>query len=211
MRPPPKESPYPDRVMSKLYFTFSAMNAGKSAILLQAAHNYRERGLTVMLWTSGHHAAPDDPTKGAIESRIGLSAPAHIFHDGIDLFAAVGAQHKQTPLDAVFFDEAQFLTEKQVWQLARLGDDLEIPVLCYGIRTDFKGALFEGAATLLAIADDLREARTICHCGRKATMNLRRDKSGAAVSRGAQVGVEKTDYVSMCRKHWRAALDDKTA
>lgn len=192
--------------MSKLYFTYSAMNAGKSAILLQAAHNYRECGMEVMLWTSVHHA--EDPTAeaGEIESRIGLRARAHAFRDDVDLFATIRDHGTSNKVDAVFVDEAQFLTPDQVWQLARVGDDLGLPVLCYGLRTDFQGVLFPGSAALLAIADDLREARTICHCGKKATMNLRRDKDGAAVTTGAQVGVEKSDYKSLCRKHWREAL-----
>lgn len=192
--------------MSKLYFTYSAMNAGKSAILLQAAHNYRECGMEVMLWTSAHQASGPESVKGKIESRIGLSADAHAFGDQSDLFAEIDRQKAAGPLDAVFVDEAQFLSRDQVWQLSRVGDELGLPVLCYGLRTDFQGELFPGSAALLAIADDLREARTICHCGRKATMNLRRDKTGAAVTTGAQVGVEKSDYQSLCRLHWREAL-----
>ena len=169
------------------------MNAGKSAILLQAAHNYRERGMEVMLWTSGHHGENALAEFGEIQSRIGLRAPAHLFRAGTDMFAAIARQHGRQPLAAVFLDEAQFLTRAQVWQLARVGDELGLPVLCYGLRTDFKGELFEGAAALLAIADDLREARTICHCGRKATMSLRQDAAGDAVKEGAQIGVAKTD------------------
>ncbi|WP_203290666.1 thymidine kinase [Maricaulis parjimensis] len=192
--------------MSKLYFTYAAMNAGKSAILLQAAHNYRERGMEVMLWTSGHHASGPEADMAEIESRIGLRAPAHVFRDGTDLYAAMMQQKGSARLDAVFLDEAQFLTRDQVWQLARVVDELNIPVLCYGLRTDFQGVLFEGAAELLAIADDLREARTICHCGRKATMVLRRTADGQAVTEGDQVGVEKTDYISLCRQHWREAV-----
>ncbi len=193
--------------MSKLYFTYSAMNAGKSAILLQAAHNYGECGMAVMLWTSVHHAPSAGAQTGEIESRIGLKAPAQLFRPKTDMFAAIAARQASGPLDAVFVDEAQFLTREHVWQLARVGDELGLPVLCYGLRTDFQGHLFEGAAELLAIADDLREARTICHCGRKATMNLRHDAKGAAVTEGAQVGVAKTDYESLCRKHWRERLD----
>ena len=192
--------------MSKLYFTYSAMNAGKSAILLQAAHNYRERGMEVMLWTSGHYGADAKATMGEIQSRIGLSQPAHLYRADTDLYAAIGAQKQAGPLDAVFLDEAQFLTKDQVWQLARIGDDLGLPVLCYGLRTDFQGELFEGAAALLAIADSLREARTICHCGRKATMTARMDETGKALTEGAQVSVGKEVYVSLCRKHWEDAL-----
>ena len=170
--------------MSKLYFTYSAMNAGKSAILLQAAHNYGERGMEVMLWTSVLHATTPGEAMGQIESRIGLRAPAHIYADGTDLFVAIEARQ----------------------QAARVVDDLGLPVLCYGLRTDFRGALFPGSAELLALADHLREVRTVCHCGRKATMNLRRQPDGRAVAEGEQVAVEKSDYVSLCRKHFFEAL-----
>jgi thymidine kinase len=188
--------------MGKLYFTYSAMNAGKSAILLQAAHNYGEQGMKVMLWTSEHNEGASGTDIGEIESRIGLNAPAHIYRQATDMFAQISTFRDSQGLDAVFVDEAQFLTREQVWQLAKVGDELGIPVLCYGLRTDFQGKLFEGAAELLAIADDLREARTICHCGRKATMNLRFDASGDAVTEGVQVGVTKANYISLCRKHW---------
>ncbi len=192
--------------MSKLYFTYSAMNAGKSAILLQAAHNYGERGMSAMLWTSVHHAADPGARTGQIESRIGLKTPARIFAPETDLFAAIKAQAGAAALDAVFFDEAQFLTASQVRDLARVVDVLGLPVLCYGLRTDFRGALFPGSAELLALADHLREVRTVCHCGRKATMNLRRQPDGRAVAEGEQVAVEKADYVSLCRKHFFEAL-----
>lgn len=195
--------------MSKLYFTYSAMNAGKSAILLQAAYNYRECGMEVMLWTSGHHSDDETATMGEIESRIGLRAPAHLFRKETNVFEAISAHHTQSKISAVFLDEAQFLTRDQVWQLAKIGDDLRLPVLCYGLRTDFQGELFEGAAALLAIADNLREARTICHCGKKATMTARLDEKGQAMSDGAQVSVGKEVYVSLCRKHWLEALGRK--
>lgn len=192
--------------MSKLYFTYSAMNAGKSAILLQAAYNYRERGMEVMLWTSGHYGVAPSAETGEIESRIGLRADAHLFRTHTNLYDAIAAQHADTPLSAIFFDEAQFLTKDQVWQLARIGDRLRLPVLCYGLRTDFQGELFEGSASLLAVADDLREARTICHCGKKATMTARMDEDGNALTEGAQVSVGKEVYVSLCRYHWEEAL-----
>lgn len=192
--------------MSKLYFTFSAMNAGKSAILLQAAYNYRERGMQVMLWTSGHYGADPDARMGEIVSRIGLQADAHLYRGDTDMFTAIEAQKASDGLDAVFVDEAQFLTRDQVWQLAHVGDQLNIPVLCYGLRTDFQGELFEGSASLLAIADNLREARTICHCGRKATMTARMDEAGNALTEGAQVSVGKEVYVSLCRRHWEESL-----
>ncbi|MAI91886.1 thymidine kinase [Ponticaulis sp.] len=191
--------------MSKLYFTFSAMNAGKSAILLQAAYNYRERGMEVMLWTSGHHGEADAES-GSIHSRIGLEAEAHLFRGDTDLFTRIETQKREGPLHAIFIDEAQFLTKDQVWQLARAGDQLGLPVLCYGLRTDFQGELFEGSAALLALADDLREARTICHCGRKATMTARLDEQGEALREGDQVSVAKGKYVSLCRQHWEAAV-----
>ncbi len=187
--------------MSKLYFTYSAMNAGKSAILLQAAYNYGERGMSVMLWTSGHHGS-ENAESGKIESRIGLEAEAHLFRSETDLYSAISKRAEDAPLHAIFVDEAQFLNEDQVWQLARVGDEMRLPVLCYGLRTDFQGELFEGAAALLAIADDLREARTICHCGRKATMTARLDENGNAIREGDQVSVAKGIYVSLCRQHW---------
>ena len=196
--------------MSKLYFTYSAMNAGKSAILLQAAYNYGERGMTVMLWTSGHHGHEGE-SKGLIESRIGLEAEACLFSADTDLFAEIKHTADAGPLHAVFVDEAQFLTEDQVWQLARVGDELGLPVLCYGLRTDFQGELFEGAAALLAIADDLREARTICHCGRKAIMTARLDENGNAIREGDQVSVAKGIYVSLCRQHWNEKVRDPSS
>lgn len=192
--------------MSKLYFTYSAMNAGKSALLLQAAYNYREQGMDVMLWTSGHHGTSPDAQIGQIESRIGLQAEAHLYRVQTDIYSAVEAYVAETKLHSIFVDEAQFLTKAQVWQLARVADHFDVPVLCYGLRTDFQGELFEGSATLLAIADDLREARTICFCGKKATMTARMDSSGRVVSEGQQVNVEKTEYVSFCRYHWEEAL-----
>ena len=192
--------------MSKLYFTYAAMNAGKSAILLQAAHNYRERGMEVSLWTSANHADTHGADAGVIESRIGLTAPARIFRPDTDLLAALAEHKAASALDAVFIDEAQFLSEAQVGQLTQVCDALHVPVLCYGLRTDFQGKLFDGAAALLALADDLREVRTICHCGRKATMNLRTDAAGAPVREGDQVRLEKSRYVALCRKHFREAL-----
>ncbi len=197
--------------MAKLYFTYSAMNAGKSTTLLQAAHNYRERGMAVMLWTSHHHGAGPSAVMGKIESRIGLDAPAQLFRPGLDLFAEINAAHAASSFDAILFDEAQFLTQGQVRQLARVCDDLGLPVLCYGLRTDFQGQLFEGSGELLALADDLREVRTLCHCGRKATMNLRVDASGKAIRDGDQLAVEKGSYVSLCRQHWREAMAEQGA
>ena len=186
--------------MAKLYFSYSAMNAGKSTVLLQASHNYRERGMHTLLLTSSFD---DRQGKGRIASRIGLDMEADLFHPDTDLHAYVLDQHAQNPVDCVFIDEAQFLTEEQVWQLARIGDETGIPVMCYGLRTDFQGKLFPGSAALLAIADDLREIRTICWCGRKATMVVRLDADGKPVEEGDQVFVGGNEsYVSLCRRHW---------
>lgn len=192
--------------MSKLYFTFSAMNAGKSTLLLQAAYNYRERGMQVMLWTASHYGVEPDAETGQIASRIGLEAEACLFRATTDIYRAVAEQNEAEKIDAVFVDEAQFLTEDQVWQLAEISDALAIPILCYGLRTDFQGQLFEGSAALLAIADNLKEVKTICHCGRKATMTARLDEDGKIVTAGAQVGIAKNVYVSLCRKHWKEAI-----
>lgn len=185
--------------MAKLYFSYAAMNAGKSTLLLQASHNYRERGMHTLLFTSALYA--DDPA-GAISSRLGVASDAHLFAEGDDLFANVAAQHAKTHVSAVFVDEAQFLSPDQVWQLARVADRLNIPVLAYGLRTDFLGELFPGSAALLAIADSLREVRTICHCGAKATMVMRRDPEGHAATTGDQISIEKSIYLSLCRRHW---------
>ena len=187
--------------MAKLYFTYSAMNAGKSTILLQSAYNYRERGMQVMLWTSGHYREGESETAD-ICSRIGLKAEAYLYRDGLNLFELISARMNEGPLNAVFVDEAQFLEGEQVWQLAHVADRLGVPVMCYGQRTDFQGKLFAGSAALLAIADQIREVRTICHCGRKATMTARMDSGGRALIEGAQVDVEKAQYVSLCRQHW---------
>jgi len=187
--------------MAKLYFTYSAMNAGKSTILLQSAYNYRERGMQVMLWTSGHYREGESETAD-ICSRIGLKAEAYLYRDELNLFDLISARMNEGPLNAVFVDEAQFLEGEQVWQLAHVADRLGVPVMCYGLRTDFQGKLFAGSAALLAIADQIREVRTICHCGRKATMTARMDSGGRALIEGAQVDVEKAQYVSLCRQHW---------
>ncbi len=190
--------------MAKLYFYYASMNAGKSTTLLQADFNYRERGMATMLWT----AALDDRGGGkAIESRIGLHANAHRFDAGTDLWEHIAAAHHAQSLACVLVDEAQFLTEAQVWQLARVADDANLPVLCYGLRTDFRGELFPGAKVLLGIADALVELKAVCHCGRKSTMNLRVDARGAAVSEGAQTEIGGNDrYIALCRKHFVEAL-----
>lgn len=191
-------------MMAKLYFYYASMNAGKSAALLQANFNYLERGMRTMLWTA---AVDDRGGERAIESRIGLHAEAHRFAPDTDLHASVVALHAAGPLSCVLVDEAQFLTSEQAWQCARLADEASIPVLCYGLRTDFRGELFPGSAVLLGIADALVELKAVCHCGRKATMNLRLDAEGTPVSEGAQTEIGGNDrYVALCRKHFTEAL-----
>ncbi|MEQ9505064.1 MAG: thymidine kinase [Hyphomonas sp.] len=189
--------------MAKLYFSYAAMNAGKSTLLLQAAYNYRERGMEVLLLTSALYR---DAADGQISSRIGISAEATLYTQDTDLFALIRERISAGRIDAVFVDEAQFLTKAQAWQLARVADHLGPPVLAYGLRTDFRGELFEGSAALLAIADNLREVRTICECGRKATMVVRLGPDGKALTEGDQISIEKTTYVSLCRRHWEERM-----
>lgn len=189
--------------MAKLYFYYASMNAGKSTTLLQADFNYRERGMTTMVWT----AELDTRSEGLVRSRIGLESGAHLYTPETDLKTDVLAAHRDAPLDCIMIDEAQFLTERQVWQLAALADEHGIPVLCYGLRTDFQGALFPGSAVLLGIADALVELKAVCHCGRKATMNLRVTADGSAVTEGEQTEIGGNDrYVALCRKHFSAEL-----
>ena len=190
--------------MAKVYFYYSAMNAGKSTTLLQSSHNYRERGLRTLLFTP---AIDTRHGTGRIESRIGLAADAIPITAIDDLLARVHTEHAANPIACVLIDEAQFLTAPQVWQCSDIADTLKIPVLCYGLRTDFQGKLFPGSAALLAIADDLTELKTICHCGRKATMNVRLGPDGHAVREGAQIEIGGNErYVAMCRRHFKAAL-----
>ena len=189
--------------MAKLYFYYASMNAGKSTNLLQANFNYGERGMETMLWT----AALDDRTEQPIASRIGLGAEASRFGPGTNLWDAVMARHREAPLACVLIDEAQFLTATQVWQCARLADEANIPVLCYGLRTDFRGDLFPGSAVLLGIADTLVELKAVCHCGRKATMNLRMDETGEPIATGSQTQIGGNEqYVALCRRHFAEAL-----
>ena len=195
--------------MAKLYFHYSTMNAGKSTLLLQASHNYRERAMDTYLLTAqlDHRAGA-----GRIGSRIGIGADADTFAPGEDLFAKIAARLDEGAVACVFLDEAQFLETEQVWQLARAVDDLSVPVMCYGLRVDFQGELFPGSAALLALADEMREARTICHCGKKATMVVRTDGAGNVLTEGAQVQIGGNEsYVSLCRKHWREAVGDRTS
>ncbi len=195
--------------MAKLYFYYAAMNAGKSTTLLQADFNYRERGMATMLWTAAHD---DRVGAGTIGSRIALSAPAHTYSPDVDLFEAVGDELKRRRLDCVLVDEAQFLTRDHVLQLCRLSDEVGLPVLCYGLRTDFLGELFEGSAALLALADVLIELKAVCECGRKATMNLRVDSEGHAVASGEQTEIGGNDrYIAMCRRHFFERLRESEA
>lgn len=192
--------------MAKLYFHYSTMNAGKSTILLQAAHNYQERGMQTCLLTARLDVRAG---QGRIASRIGIGAAADTFTPEDDLFSRLSQRLAAGPCACVFLDEAQFLTETQVWQLARVVDDLGVPVMCYGLRVDFRGRLFPGSAALLALADEMREVRTICHCGRKATMVVRMGPDGKPLLEGAQVEIGGNDrYVSLCRRHWREAMGD---
>ena len=182
------------------------MNAGKSTLLLQASHNYGERGMQTYLIT-----AQLDKRAGAarIGSRIGIGSDADTFAVGEDLFQKIKARLDAGPCACVFIDEAQFLEPDQVWQLARAVDDLGVPVMCYGLRVDFQGKLFPGSAALLALADEMREVRTICHCGKKATMVVRQDGEGNVMTAGDQVQIGGNEsYVSLCRRHWREAVGD---
>ena len=186
--------------MAKLYFNYSSMNAGKSTMLLQANHNYIERGMNPRIYTS---ELDNRFGKGEIVSRIGLKAKSNIFTSKTDIYRDILNFCKNSIVDCVLIDEAQFLTQNQVIQLGKIVDELDIPVLAFGIRTDFQGNLFEGSKYLLAWADNLKEIKTICHCGRKATMVLRLNAKGEVVSDGTQIeigGEEK--YVSVCRKHF---------
>ena len=186
--------------MAKLYFNYSSMNAGKSTMLLQANHNYIERGMKPRIYTSDLDKRFG---KGEIVSRIGLREKSNIFTSKTDIYKDVLNIHNNSIVDCVLIDEAQFLTQNQVIQLGKVVDELDIPVLAFGIRTDFQGNLFEGSKYLLAWADNLKEIKTVCHCGRKATMVLRLNAKGEVVSDGTQIeigGEEK--YISVCRKHF---------
>ncbi|WP_438960132.1 thymidine kinase [Nereida sp.] len=190
--------------MAKFYFHYSTMNAGKSTVLLQASHNYIERGMQTYLLTARFDLRAGE---GRISSRIGIGVEADTFDETDDLFAKISARLRTGPCACVFIDEAQFLTKEQVWGLARAVDDLNVPIMAYGLRVDFRGELFPGSAALLALADEMREVRTICYCGRKATMVVRQDESGQALKDGAQVQIGGNEtYVSLCRRHWREAV-----
>lgn len=191
--------------MAKLYFNYSTMNAGKSTALLQASHNYREGGMVTYLITARFD---DRAGKGRIASRIGIGEEADTFGAGDDMFEKLRHRLEMGPVACVFIDEAQFLTKAQVWQLACAVDDLGLPVMCYGLRVDFQGNLFPGSAALLAWADEMREVRTICHCGKKATMVVRKGPDGKALRDGEQVVIGGNEtYQSLCRRHWREAVE----
>ncbi len=190
--------------MAKLYFYYSSMNAGKSTTLLQSSYNYRERGMNTLVLT------PELDTRfgaGTVSSRIGLQTDATTFSTADNLFTIVGSAHQQQDLHCLLIDEAQFLTREQVQQLGDVADECGVPVLCYGLRTDFQGQLFEGSQYLLAWADNLVEIKTICHCGRKATMVLRLDGQGRVVKTGAQIKIGGNEsYQAVCRRHFKLGM-----
>ncbi|KZN14775.1 thymidine kinase [Marinomonas sp. TW1] len=192
--------------MAKLYFYYSAMNAGKSTVLLQSAHNYQERGMQVLLLT----ASIDDRFEtGKIASRIGISAQASLFDNKTNITELIKTESAKQRLSCILIDEAQFLTKQQVYALSEVVDKMGIPVLAFGIRTDFQGELFPGSQALLAWSDKLIELKTVCHCGSKATMVIRVNEQGIPVKEGAQVEIGGNDrYLSVCRKHFKEAVRD---
>lgn len=186
--------------MAKLHFYYSAMNAGKTTTLLQSNYNYQERGMETLLFIPSidtRHA------QGIISSRIGLVADAYAFENTFDFFECVDKIIQGKRISCVLIDEAQFLLKDQVLQLTRIVDELKIPVLAYGLRSDFMGEPFEGSKYLLTWADELTEIKTICHCGKKATMNLRMDHKGKILREGEQIEIGGNDrYIALCRKHF---------
>ncbi|NQZ87845.1 MAG: thymidine kinase [Saccharospirillaceae bacterium] len=187
--------------MAQLYFYYSSMNAGKSTHLLQSSYNYKERGLTTAIYTA---KIDDRFAQGKVTSRLGIDADAFLFDDDSNMLADIKKKHQETKLDCVLIDEAQFLSTEQVKQLTDVVDLLHIPVLAYGIRTDFLGETFSGSAALLAWADKLVELKTICHCGRKANFVIRQDKNGVPVKGGQQVEVGGNErYEPLCRAHFK--------
>lgn len=187
--------------MAKLYFYYSTMNAGKSTTLLQSSYNYRERNMNTMVYTA---AIDDRFGVGKVTSRIGISQEAHLFNSHSDLFQEIAKQNQQEKIHCVLVDEAQFLTKHQVYQLSDVVDKLNIPVLCYGLRTDFQAELFEGSKYLLAWADQLEELKTICYCGRKANFVLRLNAQGEVIKEGEQIQIGGNDrYLSVCRYHYK--------
>lgn len=195
--------------MAKLHFYYSAMNAGKSTLLLQSAYNYEERGMNTQLYLA---KVDNRYQEGIIHSRIGLKRPATVFDPEFDLYQDAKRVHRQTPLRCILVDEAQFLTKAQVFQLAAIVDKLGVPVLAYGLRTDFQANPFPGSTYLLAIADQLLELKTICHCGRKAIMNMRIDQDGKMITSGDQVAIGGNNmYVATCRQHYTAGDSGRLA
>ncbi|HAK35812.1 MAG TPA: thymidine kinase [Pantoea sp.] len=191
--------------MAQLYFYYSAMNAGKSTALLQSSYNYQERGMRTLVYTA---EIDDRFGAGKVSSRIGLSSPAALFNAQTQLDAEIAAEHARQPVHCVLVDECQFLTRDQVKALSDVVDNMDIPVLCYGLRTDFRGELFGGSQYLLAWADKLVELKTVCHCGRKAGMVLRLDAEGRPYSEGEQVVIGGNErYISVCRKHYKQAIE----
>ncbi|BDR13917.1 thymidine kinase [Vibrio sp. STUT-A11] len=190
--------------MAQMYFYYSAMNAGKSTTLLQSSFNYQERGMTPVIFTA---ALDDRYGVGKVSSRIGLQSDAHLFGQDSNLYQEIAALNEVEKRHCILVDECQFLTKEQVYQLTEVVDKLHIPVLCYGLRTDFLGELFEGSKYLLSWADKLVELKTICHCGRKANMVIRTDENGVAIKEGDQVAIGGNErYVSVCRQHYKEAL-----
>jgi len=190
--------------MAKFYFYYSSMNAGKSTSLLQSSYNYKERGMNTLVMAP---KLDDRFGVGKVTSRIGIESEATTFRNDTNLFNVIAASNAEEPLHCVLIDEAQFLTRDQVFQLTDVTDKLNIPVLAYGLRTDFQGEPFEGSKYLLAWADTLKELKAICHCGTKAIMVVRLDAEGNAVTEGSQVEIGGNDrYISMCRKHFKEAF-----
>ncbi|MGK2946531.1 MAG: thymidine kinase [Candidatus Malihini olakiniferum] len=190
--------------MAQLYFYYSAMNAGKSTALLQSSYNYQERGMRTLIFTA---EIDNRDGIGRVSSRIGLSAPALVFNSQTNLFTVLINERSERPVHCILIDECHFLTREQVSQLSDIIDKLDIPVLCYGLRTDFQGELFSGSQYLLAWADKLIELKTVCFCGRKANRVLRLDAEGNPLRKGDQIVIGGNErYVSMCRKHYKSAL-----
>jgi thymidine kinase len=190
--------------VAKLYFYYSSMNAGKSTSLLQSSYNYVERGMRTLLLTP---AFDDRYEVGKVSSRIGIAADAQVFTASDNLLTVIESEHRQAAIDCVLIDEAQFLTREQVYELGQVCDQLRVPVLAYGLRTDFRGEPFEGSKYLLAWADNLKEIKAICHCGKKATMVVRQDAQGNTITDGEQLEIGGNDrYVSLCRRHFNASF-----
>jgi len=193
--------------MSSLYFYYATMSSGKSTNLLQSSHNYKEKGMKTMLLTP---VLDDRYGEGKITSRIGIQESAKTFNNADDLYKKIKNENSDRKLSCILIDESQFLTMEQVKQLTNIVDNLNIPVLCYGLRTDFQGNLFTGSQYLLAWADKLIELKSICHCGKKATMVLRLDDVGCVVKSGEQIDIGGNDkYTSVCRKHFNKEINDK--